>query len=286
MKVTYLGSLDASNAKFYDPNYTPTFQETSEIIISTSTKDYTLGKSEPFRQGVEIKNQKELLSGLVKILSGEDGHRLSPLTLGQRPDEENFWDDAVQGFEEQDCTDPVRILKNDYFRAVTATSENQSLYQYHQYDGVLEPLTIRHAAGLHEIYCNFMAHGIFGDVSPGNLGIWNRSAEDVVQVHDTADQSTIPYLDIVIEDMPIELPPRPGYFIYEEAKIQPFVDLAANELILDQFLSGDPINAVVNKLNYNDAEFLYKTKTSSPAGFTYDNCRVGTDSIAYGGLSR
>lgn len=231
-----------------------------------------------FRQGVEITQQKHFDQGSVKIHAGEPGHQLRQTVFGMDytslekktwfKDNEKFNPRTFIGMQES------KSYITDNLFTFPIVTDSDSDVDSRNYDGVIEPLTIRGIVEFNSLCVPFEAHDIKGDFMGGNTDT-SRGSNQILQV-DYFNTSTRPvaYLDR-------------EYFIWEKTKSAPFLDEKNPEFDKNS-LEGkwlpDFLYAIQKMSGSTDTYVSSKQKSSS-AGWDYENNIQGTDSITFGGLS-
>lgn len=253
--------------------------------INTSSID-TLDV-DPYRQGVEITQLKHFDAGIVKIHAGEPGHVLRRNRFGM---DKNFRPEP--GFEELDYFNPVRFLKaqipgspltSNIITFPIITGDNDQIENYY-YDGIIEPLFIREIASFFSIEVPFSSHDVRGAVMNGNID--SRKASDQVLTVDffEPERMQIEYLDIV--DMPDGTIATSGFFKNIKSARRPFKDerFVRNVIVSSSYLS-EMTNAM-NLMTGSTDNYISSKQRSATCGWSYENnAAVGTDSLAFGGMT-
>ncbi len=193
---------------------------------------------------------------------------------------------------------------------------NASMTDPDQFDGVIEPLTVRSRASRQNPENPFFGHDIRG-LLVSDAGECSRlRANRIVQMIDMKDTSFDWYED-GIENFGAKLlyqngeektgPVHPGYLTLNDASISPFIESTDWEEIHEKIqvsdsVAHDPGGMQQALLDMAQSEFtrvsgatasthpssvdslLARDHKSSGAGFTYNNNELGTDSLAFGGL--
>lgn len=254
------------------------------IVSATSNND--LRAVYPHLQGVEITRQSQYDAGLVKVWSGEPGHRLNRTTFGQ---DKNFFPDP--GFADLDLFDPVTYLKSQeaaspltarIFTFPIITGDNDQLENYN-FNGIIEPMPIRPVVAFFSIDAPFEAHGVRGTLMAGNTNQVNGT-EQVLTVdrHEPA-QEIVGFLDMV--DI-IDGHPLNGYFRHEFIALSPFVDeRLIRNAVRDSAVAPD-MAAALSLMSGSTDNYVGPGQRSVTCGWYYDNnASLGTDSLAFGGMT-
>jgi len=159
-----------------------------------------------------------------------------------------------------------------------------------QMDGVLEPLVIRGKASLTTIEHPGVAHDIKGCLCGGNedsfrktdriSGIFSVQASAVVEPFIDSDDhlGATPGTAVVL----------PGFFPDDEKVIGPFDDTQEPGISKYGVTLAGPVvltDIILAMRPFTD-DFFPGFSKSAGAGFTYGGSAPGTDSIAFGGLTR
>lgn len=252
----------------------------------TATSNSDLSASYPYLQGVEISRQAQYDAGLVKVWSGEPGHRLSPSTFGQ---DKNFFPNP--GFADLDLFDPVRYLKSQeaaspltapIFTFPIITGDNDQLENYN-FNGIIEPLPIRPVVAFFSIDAPFEAHGVRATLMGGNTNQVNGTEQVLTVDRYEPTQEVVGFLDMV--DI-IEGHPLNGYFRHEFTTVLPFVDeRLVRNAVADTRLATDMASAL-SLMSGSTDNYVGPDQRSATCGWYYDNnASLGTDSLAFGGMT-
>jgi hypothetical protein len=233
-----------------------------------------------FRQGVEITQPKHFDAGLVKIWSGEKDSVSLRCNVGTETTaygDVTLTDKSYSGATQTlNSTPTARITTNPIlYNSVDYVAVREIMF-----NGVLEPLTIRNNAI--DMSSNTLrnAHSCNGTVGSGNSDSEKKS--DMLLSVDEYNSTFAPYNDAKISNQ------RPrinlvGYFVNNNV-IKPFFD---DRLLLNFGTdnSRDNImNAAISLMTGSTENYVNHNERSMPSGFVYDNCSVGTNSIAFGGM--
>jgi len=255
-------------------------------VTNTDTYYSELWSTEPqkiskYRQGVEITRPEHYFAGIdqghCKIHSGEPGGQWKNGIYGQDRtfSRENF-------FSEKENFDPVSYLKsNGNYHFPVVIGDNQNV-ESQNFNGVIEPLTIRAVASFFSIEVPFESHMIRADLSDGNSGI-DRSSDMVVTVYEKVQKNpVVPWLDMVDLMGTVVKIPTIGYFNPDKNHVASFND-TKRKVESSNNLDAD-MESVVHDMNSSTENYISDGYFSATCGFTYDDVSVkGTDSIAFGG---
>lgn len=250
----------------------------------TGTLSSSMGTSliDPFRQGVEIQTWKHWTQGLVKIHAGEPGHIVRPENYGLR---NTSLIDRV--FEDKSGFDPQLFLSASGFtHQTTYLFDSIPPVQLDRpaairllFDGVLDVLDIRNVKSCFNSDIPTEARGVRGAVMAGNLDEESRS--DVVTS----------FIAPVLSSSMIGFKDDPSIFsnrwpnnrrVRDVASVTTFIDRSTfrDE---DEAPSDTQIATVLGAAS-GSGDFIPAGYRASTAGWVYDD-GVGTDSIAFGGLT-
>lgn len=277
--------LAESDVLFFDDG--PIVRHTKELTNdSLSGTLNNLSSSYPFLQGVEITKQSQYDAGIVKIWSGEPQHRLSQCVFGQG---KNFASGIE--FADKDLFSPIRYLEAQDAASTTnahiltfpiVTGDNDQRENFN-FNGIIEPLTIRPIVAFFSIEVPFESHTVRGLLMGANAN-QNGGSDRILTVdYYEPNSQIIGFLDMV--DI-IDGHPLNGYFHNEFTKIMPFSDerLSRNERPVD----SEPADMleVFSHMTGSTDNYLKHNQRSAACGWYYDNnSNSGTDSMVFGGMT-
>jgi hypothetical protein len=242
--------------------------------------------ADPYTQGVEITRQKQYDAGLAKIWSGEPGHRLATNRYGM---DKNFFPNP--GFADLDLFDPLTYLRAQeqesplWVNILTfpiITGDNDQLENFN-FNGIIEPLTIRPVAAFFSIEAPFESHAVRGSLVGGNLNQINASDRILSVDYFEPEQEIIGYLDMV--DM-IEGHPLNGYFRFEFTPLLPFSDDRLVRNVKQESYEPSDMAAAMSLMTGSTDNYVRHNQRSATCGWYYDNnASIGTDSLAFGGMT-
>lgn len=290
--------------KFFRPDYEerkPFFDEGPRIpptkVVPINSGSIDTSQIDAWRQGIEISDIKHFDAGIVKIHAGEPGHVLPQKHIGYGTSfraDEDVWSEV-------DLFDPVLFIKaqgdGDQFisSSVTITwpivTKDYDASDNFEFDGVIEPFTIRAQASFFSIDMPWEAHAPRAALMGGNLDPLRASSRIETVDYFNPEAEYIGYLDLV--DMLGNVPLN-GFFRSEQTPLQPFVDQRLPRDIPLSENYSEQLGAALSKVYVSGSESItYKStdsyvkynQISATAGFTFDATQgVGTDSLAFGGL--
>lgn len=268
-------------------------EETPKIANATITGSINTSDIDKFRQGVEITQQKHWCDGIGKIHAGETDHVLRKNAFGQ--DDPRINDEPALGtswYKDIEYFDPIAYVRAqelgeyDYLTNLTfpiVTSDNDQIENY-VFNGVIEPISIRAVSSFFSIYVNgYEPTGIRGAVMCGNDDI-RHATDSIVHVHELDVRSNArPFLDMI--DM-IGNTPTTVYFDQSIPAMLPYVDCETREKTLSNILrSNNDISSASLGLQFGTESYIPSGSVSPTSGFIFDNNTLGTDSIAFGGMT-
>jgi len=241
-------------------------------------------KIDGYRQGVEITQLRHYDAGFLKIHAGEPGHiiRKNRFGMDKNPIISNNW------YKDLDKFNAVNFIQaqqdNSYLFGNVLTFpivvDNNDRIEGNIHDGIIEPLTIRPIAGFYSIDAPYDAHDIRSDIMAGTVR-FNQGACQILQVdYFEPSPDTVGFLDQVNK--------YETFFNINTTKVQPYDDFLSTPQITPYLLgnwSADMAAAVLPMTGSTD-NYISTKQRSSSAGWDYDNnVSIGTDSIAFGGLT-
>jgi hypothetical protein len=225
-----------------------------------------------YRQGVELTLQKHYDMGTVKIHSGEPNHVLRQNRFGM--DVRHY--EESHAFMDNEKFNPFRFIQkqekfsylyDDIFTLPFVIGDNDEVTT-RNFDGVIEPLTIRDIVGFRSIESPFVAHNVKANIA--GFDDPNLGACQIVQVDYFNFNSDI----ITYDDR--------GYFKYEFTYLKPFSDSQETST----GFADDELSLALRLMKPATENFIPENKRSFSAGWDYDgNIKIGTDSIAFGGMT-
>jgi hypothetical protein len=253
-------------------------ESNADQYVLTGSMDTSL--IDGFRQGVEITRIKHFFAGnSVRIHAGEPGHVLRKNLFGTDRNflKQNFYQDL-------EYYDPIKyLLSNENLSYPIITHDTDETENYN-FNGVIEPLTIRAVAALFSIDVPFEAHSIKGMMMDGNTDI-AMSNNRILTVDDkNSDYKIPPWLDLIDMVGTTKKIPTMAYFNDDKTYLNPFND-SSTKVQLSTNLSNDMIGPT-SKLIGMTENYIPEGKISATCGWTYgDVWSKGTDSLAFGGLT-
>jgi hypothetical protein len=261
-------------------------QDKDEKIKSSTVNEYVLTGSmdtaalDPYRQGVELTRLKHFDAGAsVKIHAGEPGHVLRKNLYGT---DRNFLKQNY--YQDLDYFDPIEYIKSDQvlvtYPIITHDSDETENYNF---NGVIEPLTIRAVAALFSIDVPFEAHAVKGMMMDGNSDITTSNSRILTVDDKTTNHKITPWLDLIDMIGTVKKIPTMAFFNDDKTYINPFND-GSIKVQLSTNMSSEMSHALL-QMNPMTEDYVPNGKISATSGWTYDDVTLkGTDSIAFGGF--
>lgn len=292
--ITYR-ALNVENFFWLNPNRDSVFFDESpqNLIVakikSTSSIDTT--QIDGYRQGVEIRSMKHFDAGTIKIHAGEPGHFVKQNTYGLNHIYYNN-----RSFVDSGGVDPTQFLGTTStanrrvsarpFICVPPLELDSLAYDKLLYDGVIDFLGARRRSEFLSTDMPFEPFGVRGEIQNGNNnGI--SGCDLVVTIFEslTSSISQRPF-----NDDPTLLDkrwPKNQRKVLNQAILTPFNDL---RLVRNCISSSNPYNSsmtsALSLMTGSTENYISSKQRSSTSGWVYNNNEtIGTDSIAFGGMT-
>lgn len=259
---------------------------TVRIVEQPVSGGIDISSFEHLLQGVSVQTPRSRVKGILpRIGAGSDDHTIEQYNFGQAVDYTLF----VPFSDEQEKINPQKFIEDP------SQYEEGSVAEGFSYDGVIEPFVIRDDATFLTTESP-IAHSVKGQLMIGNEDSWGNT-DQIMQFISLKFASVVePYEDSddrfgVLLTASVKLP---GFITDLRRTMDPFDESAIFSASLvpngDTFDAGgnlSSINAALLAMTGTiDDDFRPVGHKSAAAGWTYDNNPAGTDSIAFGGLSR
>ena len=279
----FFGFLPQVTKEFFDDS--PGVNKDNKIKQSTAgnyeiTGTIDTSLIDQFRQGVEITRARHFFAGSSpRIHAGEPGHVLKKNFYGA---DRNFLKQNY--YQELNYYNPVQYLLSHESITYPIVTHDTDETENYNFNGVIEPLTIRAVAALFSIDVPFEAHSIKGMMMDGNREV-GMSTSRILTVFRKKEKYRLPaWLDLIDMMGTVKKIPTIGFFNDEKAYLDPFND-ASNKLQLFVNLPNDMSQAIINLQGSTD-NYIDDLEISATCGWTYDDVwSKGTDSIAFGGFA-
>lgn len=281
--------------KISTPTNVETYQTSSSVIdssgntrtvLSSNNNFYVSSSVKSYKNGVEIIDDLDWIAGTVKISAGNPGHLYDKNTIGIT---ENHIISS-DFYTELDNFSPVHFVE---------VGGNPSLITYpviigtgeklDDFNGVLDPFSIRDTLSGKSIYFPQEPHGVRGNFENGNID-WRNSSDSVVSIYKNEKYITSPFLDdsdpITISDNTDTIKLGTMGFIDHTLKIlNPFEDVVIprGEYPENSNYTQDLLDVVYSMKPYGETYVASKERVSA-TGFNWDNSINGAESIAFGGF--
>ncbi|NBO99917.1 MAG: hypothetical protein EBU90_07280 [Proteobacteria bacterium] len=248
----------------------------SQYLI-TGSIDTTL--IDGYRQGVEITQEKHFYAGnSTKIHAGEPGHVLRKNFYGA---DRNFL--KQNEFKDLEYFNSLKYIQNESIFTYPIITHDSDETENYNFNGVIEPLTIRAVAALYSIDVPFEAHSVKGMMMDGNSDITMSNSRILSLKPKVENYSIPPWMDLVDMVGTAKKVPTMAFFNDDKTYVNPFND-TSTKVQLSTNLPLDMTDEVL-KLIGSTENYISENEVSAACGWMYDDVTLtGTDSIAFGGL--
>jgi hypothetical protein len=275
--------LPKTNQEYFDDS--PGIDR-NEKIKKSNEYQYTLTGSidtrliDGYRQGVEITRASHYFAGhAARIHAGEPGHVLRKNFYGA---DRNFL--KQNNFVELEYFDPISYINSEQIITYPLITHDSDETENYNFNGIIEPLSIRAVAALYSIDIPFEAHSIKGMMMDGNHDITMANSRILTVDAKKHNHRIQPWLDLIDMIGTVKKIPTMPFFNDEKTFVNPFNDLS-NKVQLSTNLPDDMKNAV-SVLIGSTENYISENDVSAPCGWMYDDVlSKGTDSLAFGGLA-
>jgi hypothetical protein len=243
-----------------------------------------------YRQGIEIRSMKHFDAGTIKIHAGEPGHFVKPSTYGLNSvyyDKGPFRDaggrDPVQFLGAS--TRPDRQVTAQPFISVPPLELDSRAFDRFLYDGVLDFLGARRRSEFLSTDSPEDARGVFGEMQDGNVDETGAS-DQVVSIYEF--QPLIhqrPFFDA--PELLDNRWPTGNRAVNTKATLVPFDDARfLRNVTTSSTTYPSEMTQALSLMTGSSDNFVSDKQRSSTSGWDYDsNSAIGTDSIAFGGMT-
>lgn len=257
----------------------------NEKVKNSNASQYVLTGSidtkliDGFRQGVEITQYSHFYAGnSIRIHAGEPGHVIRKNFYGA---DRNFL--RQNYFQETEYYNALKYINCEQTITYPIVTHDSDETENYNFNGAIEPLTIRAVAALYSIDVPFEAHSIKGMLMDGNSDITTASSRIVNTKLKTENHKIQPWLDLIDMMGTAKKVPTMMYFNDDKTFINPFND-SSNKVQLSSNLPLDMLDEAL-KLVGSTENYISENEISATCGWMYDDItRTGTDSIAFGGF--
>lgn len=263
------------------------------IVLNSSSIDTS--QYDQYRQGVEITQQKHFDLGLVKIHAGDPGHVFKQNVVGFA----QLRRENGRAFGDNNRMDPVAFIE-----AQSINSSESETFEHivdgvesvHNitYDGVLEPLAVRVPVTFNNVDMQRISHQVRGCVMAGGVEV-NGAANAVDSVIKVDKQALSPYLESYVGTlMPTQINASASMgssitaYKHTYVAAAPYTDIRYNRNAVTASAYSSDIAAAMSLMTGSTDGYIKMVygERAATAGWTYDrNVNVGTDSLAFGGMT-
>jgi len=261
-------------------------------VVGINSSSINTREIDQFRHGVEI-TQDEHIIGTFKISAGTPGHIVKPLSYGVN----NLDIINEDSYFELDYFDPVVYINSQGIgtipeNVITFPIITSDVNQMENYllNGIIEPLTLRSIASFYSTEAPFYSRTTKGAVMAGNSNPRTAAGDYVLTVDNAYDiKNDSWYLD-AFEHIGAGgvLYQWIGYVNDNVEKIEPYVDSKTylGQLGITSQTHGEDMTQIFTYMTGTTGNYIPPGKRSATSGFVYEgNTLVGTDSLAFGGMS-
>jgi len=233
-----------------------------------------------FRQGVEITQAKHFYVGnILKMHAGEPGHVLRKNFYGA---DRNFL--LQNEFKELDYYNAITYINNQDSVTYPLVTHDSNETENYNFNGVIEPLTIRAIAAFFSIDVPFEAHSLKGTLMDGNHDITTATSRILNVKLKKENYKIPPWVDLIDMMGTVKKVPTIGFFNDDKTYVNPFND-SSNKVQLSTNLPNDMISSVTQLIESTE-NHVSENEISAACGWMYDDIwSKGTDSITFGGLA-
>jgi len=278
----FFNYLPKKDVLFFDDS--PGIDLNEKIKNSNSNQYFITGSMDTklidgFRQGVEITQYSHFYAGnSIRIHAGEPGHVIRKNLYGV---DRNFL--RQNHFQETEYFNALKYINYEQTITYPLVTHDSDETENYNFNGVIEPLTIRAVAALYSIDVPFEAHSIKGMLMDGNSDITTASSKILNVKLKVENHKIQPWLDLIDMMGTAKKVPTMVYFNDDKTYINPFND-SSNKVQLSTNLPSDMLDKAL-KLIGSTENYISENEISATCGWMYDDVTTkGTDSLAFGGL--
>lgn len=228
-----------------------------------------------YTQGVELTSEDRYVAGVAKIWSGEPGHVLHRNRFGM--DRNTF---PGLAFADLDLFNPGTFIRAQAtnsplwssllsFPIVIGNNDQQENFNF---DGVIEPLSIRRPASFTSIESPHESHSVKAAFGVGNIDHFGKADQVLSITYVNSGNPNVPFFDL-------------PWFENGESKIAPFSDARIVRNKVPTVVEGNDLLRAMSLMSGSTDDYVHYNQRSAACGWVYDNTMVGVDSIAFGGLT-
>ena len=260
-------------------------------VVGINSSSINTRDIDQFRHGVEITQEQHAI-GTFKISAGTPGHIVKPNSYGIN----NLDIITEDNYLELDYFNPVayidaQVIGTEIENVITFPIITSDVNQMENYllNGIIEPLTLRSIASFYSIEAPFYAHTTKGAIMAGNSNPRNAAADRILTVDDAYDaKNDAWYLD-AFEHLGAGgvLYQWIGYVNDNVEYLEPYNDSVTylKNLGITAETHGEDMVKVFDIMTGTLDNYIPPGKKSATSGFVFEGTLMGTDSLAFGGLS-
>lgn len=252
-----------------------------EYAPSRLSASYTSGSDtteiDRFRQGVEIVTDRHRFLSWFTVGSGETDHRMVVLNHGR----EREYDDGTI-YEDRDQYDALLFLCSSL--DLPPIVGNANIREPSQFDGAIEPFSVRGPATFTSVDFPYEAHGVSAQLIDGNEDAFRRVDRKSGFVELVLAPVANPFFDAADSFGSASLQ---GFSSDVSRILTPFDELLRPRAgaRTSANMGGEMENRLLTgTMGGVTDELVPPGFVSAQAGWTYDNASFGTDSVAFGGF--
>jgi hypothetical protein len=262
----------------------------SNLVFHTSSIDTT--NVDQYRQGVEITQQKHYTLGLVKIHAGDSGHVLKQNIFGE---DETFHKTTkfndISNFDPKSFIDAQSTARHSSVVQQFNSSIEEEVVENIVFDGVLEPLSIRTPITLDGKENEQLAHCVRASLQEGGNEtesitidtIFKKDSRNLVAFNDQLNVTIVP----ATITASYAVNNTKAFRYTKNTSFAKFTDERYNRnAAVSTSYASDMITAMSLMTGSSDGyiKSIFEEK-SATAGWQYDYNQIGTDSLAFGGMT-
>jgi hypothetical protein len=267
--IPLFSPVSVSDSVFFNEGpRAPDVHVTSSLSGAMNTSDI-----DAYTQGVELTTEARYTAGIAKIWSGEPGHVLRRNRFGM--DRNTF---PNRAFADLDLFSPTTFIRAQNVASPLWSNilsfpiviGNNDQMDNLNFDGVIEPLSIRRPASFTSIEGPQEAHSVRATYGSGNED--DRGGTELIRIVEIFNpaERLAPYSDDPFTENNI-------------ARLTPFSDA---RLVRNDVSTADErvMSSALSLMSGSTDGYIRYNQRSATCGFIYDNATVkGTDSLAFGG---
>lgn len=285
-QTTFQLPLDANPLGRFDEG--PRQSNSKALLASSLSGSIDTTAIDHYTQGVEVTSYARWSAGLAKMWAGDVGHVLKPAVFGQ--DKYAFPSPAyadIDYFHAQTYVSAQSPTSNPLWQPTFTypiiVADNDQAENFN-FNGVIEPLTIRAAAGFFSTEVPFLAHSVRGAVMAGNGSAGHGSDRVLTVDYFAPGRAVSPHLDAV--DASHGAVAGGGPSIPEASTLLPFADTRYVRNVPVPSSEDTAFVEAMSLMTGSTGGYIAYNRRSATCGWDYDgSVSVGTDSLAFGGMT-